>query len=237
MANVFGNSEQKSVKHELIPLVILLAIPFVVVSMLFEPTGDTMTQLATVGSVGAALTLLLVFVYARINPRSLQRLFQPAEYQRSLALDCSVGEHLARLDDGHYVFNSFIFELCGVEHMVISPGGIFVIGKVNRQGELRVHNDILFAGDRPLETLTGNTWRICHLVNIVLKKWFKIDYMPHPVLVAGYANPSDLCQYDGMPIIAPGELCGVIRDRTQEINPEVALGFAKFLRERYVPNK
>lgn len=237
MANVFGNREQKSLKQDLVPLGILLAVPFVVVSMMFDTQGDTMTELATVGTVGAALTMLLVFVYARINPRSLQRLFQPARFERGMALDLTVDEQLEQLDDDHYVFNSFIFELCGVEHMVISPGGIFVIGKVNRQGKLRVHHDVLFAGDTPLETLTGNTWRVCHLLNIILKKWYKFDHMPKPVLIADGDNPSDLGQYDGMSIVTLAELNGLIKDRTQEIKPEIAYGLATFMRERYVPNK
>lgn len=236
MANIFGNTERKSLKQDLVPLGILLAVPFVVVSIMFDTQSDAMTELATVGTVGAALTMFLVFVYARINPRSLQRLFRPAEFERCLATDRSVLRNLEQLDDSYYVFNNFIFELCGVEHLVISQGGVFVIAKVNRRGELRIHNKVLFADDSPLETLTGNTWRICHLSNIIMKKWFKVDHMPQPVLVADQADSSALGHYDGIAIVAPAELNALIKDRCWEIKPEIAYGFAKFVRERYVSN-
>lgn len=237
MAHVFGKLERKGLKQDLVPLGILLAVPFVVVSIMFDSSNDTMAELMTVGTVGAALTLMLVVVYARINPRSFQRIFQPAAYERCLSIDKSVGQNLEQLDDSYHVFNNFIFELCGVEHLVVSKGGIFVIGKVTHKGELRIKNNVLFAGDRPLETLTGSTWRICHLINIILKKWFKIDYMPQPVLVSFNNNPSTLCDFDRMAIVAPTELNALIKERCLELEPEIAYGFANFVRDRYVTNK
>lgn len=237
MAKVLGKLEKKGLKQDLVPLGILLAVPFVVVSMMFDSSNETITELMTVGTVGAVLTLLLVFVYARINPRSFQRIFQPAAYERCLSMDKIVGSSLEQLDDNYHVFNNFIFELCGVEHLVVSKRGIFVIAKVTREGELRVKDNVLFAGDNPLETLTGNTWRICHLVNIILKKWFKIDYMPQPVLVSFNNKPSTVCDYDRMAIVAPTELNALIQERCREIEPEIAYGFATFVRERYVTNK
>ncbi|TKB05846.1 hypothetical protein [Desulforhopalus sp. IMCC35007] len=237
MANVFGKIERKGLKQDLVPLGILLAVPFVVVSIMFDSGNDTMTELMTIGTVGAALTLLLVFVYARINPRSFQRIFQPAAYERCLSMDKSVIGVLGQLDDTYHVFNNFIFELCGVEHLVVSKRGIFVISKVTHKGELRIKNNVLFADDKPLETLTGNTWRICHLVNIILKKWFKIDYLPQPVLVSFNNNPSTLCDYDRMAIVAPTELPVLIKERCRELDPEIAYGFANFIRDRYVTNK
>ena len=237
MANVFGKLERKGLKQDLVPLGILLAVPFVVTSIMFDSNNETMAELMTVGTMGAALTLLLVFVYARINPRSFQRIFQPAVYKRCLSMDKSLSQNLEQLDDSYYVFNNFIFELCGVEHLVVSKRGIFVIAKVIREGELRIKNNVLFAGDSPLETLTGNTWRICHLVNIILKKWFKIDYMPQPVLVAFNNNPSTLCNYDRMAIVSPTELNALIKERSRELDPEIAYGFATFVRDRYVTNK
>lgn len=237
MANVLGKLERKGLKQDLIPLGILLAVPFVVVSIMFDSTNETMAELMTVGTVGAALTLLLVFVYARINPRSFQRIFQPAAYERCLSMDKSVGQNMEQLDDSYYVFNNFIFELCGVEHLVISKKGIFVIAKVTREGALRIKNNVLFAGDNPLETLTGNTWRICHLVNIILKKWFKIDYMPQPVLISFNNNPSTLYDFERIPIVALTELNALIKERCQDLEPEIADGFANFVRARYVTNK
>lgn len=237
MAYVFGKLERKSLKEDLIPLAILLAVPCVVVTMMFDGGNDTITELVTVGTVGAALTLLLVFVYARINPRSFQRIFQPAVFERCLSMDKSVWRNLEQLGDSYYVFNNFIFELCGVEHLVISPNGIWVIGKITREGELRVKSDVLFAGDRPLETLTGNIWRVCHLINIILKKWFKTDYMPQPVLVAFGNIPTTITNYDSMAIVAPTGLNTFIAKSSGELEAETAYGFANFVRDRYVEKK
>lgn len=237
MAIVFGKLERKSMKQDLITLGLLLTVPFIVVSMLFDPKGDTVTELTTVGTVGAALTMLLVFVYARINPLPMQRLFRREAYERNLSINTRVVHNLEQLDDSFYVFNNFIFELCGVEHLVVSRDGIFVITKVKRSGEIRVRNKVLFVDDTPLETLTSTTWRICHLINIILRKWFNTDYMPQPVLIVDQKNPPKLKEFDGISIVASDDLNGLVRDRGQEIKAEIAYGFAKFVRERYVTYK
>ena len=237
MAYVFGYPKQKPLKQDLITLGILLAVPAVVISMMFDASGDLATELATAGSVGGALMLLLLFAYARMNPKSLQRVFKPQAYQRSLARDKAVVDNLAALDDTHFVFNDIIFELFGVEHMVVSEGGIRVIGKVASEDGLRVDNNTLFAGDKSLETLTGNTWRVCHLVNIVLKKWFEVYYMPQPVLVTPRKDQSKIRDFDGIAIVSSDELPGLFSNGGQALKPEAATGFAKFVKERYAPHK
>lgn len=237
MAYVFGYPEQKPLKQDLITLGILLAVPVVVISIMFDPSGDLATELAAAGSVGGALALLLVFAYARMNSKSLQRVFKPQAYQRSMARDKAVVDSLSTLDDGHFVFNDIIFELFGVEHMVISESGVRIIGKVGHDDDLWVENNALFAGDKSLETLTGNTWRVCHLVNIVLKKWFEVDYMPHPILVTPCSGQSKIRDFDGISIVGNEELATLFDDKGQVIPSEVAAGFAKFVKERYAPHK
>lgn len=237
MAHVFGYPERKPLKQDLITLGILLAVPVVVFSMMFDGSGDLAAELATAGSVGGALTILLGFAYARLNPKSVQRVFRPKAFEESLARDKAVVDTLATLDDGHFVFNDIIFELFGVEHMVISSGGVRIVGKITDGDELRVEKNTLFAGENSLEALTANTWRVCHLVNIVLKKWFGVDYMPQPVLVTPREDQSKIRDFDGIAIVDNQTLTGVFHNGQQALEPEVAAGFAKFIKERYAPHK
>ena len=82
------------------------------------------------------------------------------------------------LDDNYFIFHDMTFELFHIENLVISTRGIFVVAKIREKEPLHVENDVLYAGDTPLDTLTGNVWRICHLINIVYKKTYKEEIMP-----------------------------------------------------------
>ena len=237
MAYVFGYPEIKPLKQDLITLGILLTLPIIVVGLMWDGSEGAGTGLATAGPVGGALTLLLLVAYARLKPKSLQRLFRPQAFRRALARDRAVVDNLAGLDNDHFVFNDIVFELFGVEHMVVSEGGIKIIGKVAGEEDLRVENNTLYSGDKPLETLMGNAWRTCHLVNIILKKWFEVDHMPQPVLVTSKSGQSRIRDFDGIAIVSNDELAGLFKGGEKVLSPEVASGFARFVRERYAPNK
>ncbi len=235
MATVFGHPMQKPLRQELVSLGILLTIPALVAFLMMEWTGGDAGPAVAV-SVGGGLGLLMLVVYWRLNPMAVQRIFRPAAFQRNFARQRAVLQNLSRLDHGCVVFNDVTLELLRVEHLVITTGGIFVIGKVHREGGLHIVKNTLFAGDHTLETLTGNIWRQCHLLNIILKKWFNTDYMPKPVLVV-QGSDGGLHGYDGMVIVTPEALPGFISRAEPVLDTETAGGLVHFLRRRYAADK
>lgn len=231
MAIVIGRSAQKPLRKELLTLMLLLASPVLVAALMLEWTGGN-DSLAMAAGVGAALLLLTLAAYWRLNPLVMQRVFRPATFRRHIAGHKAVIDSLSRLDDNCVVFNNLIIELFSVEHLVVSARGIFVISKVRQKEPLRVVDNILFAGGKRLERLTGNTWRLCHLLAIVLKKWFKIDHLPQPVLVVDH-HQGGPDEYDGIAIVTDRELPDYIRRSKPVLTAETAGGLVHFLKRRY----
>jgi hypothetical protein len=130
-----------------------------------------------------------------------------AGVREAASLDRIVADELAALDDDHFVIHDFRFELFHVEHLVISPRGIFVVHKIPRGEPLTVKNGMLYAGDLCLEKNTANLWRICHLIHIVFRKGYKEDCMPEPILVLPEAGPVKLHAFEGFPLWASRD-CG-----------------------------
>lgn len=183
-------------------------------------------------SIGAALLLLTLAAYWRLKPLVMQRIFRPATVTRYIACHNAVIDSLTRLNDDCVVFNNLIIELLCVEYLVVSTCGIFVIGKVRQNGPLRVEDNILFAGDKRLERLTGNTWRLCHLLSMILKKWFKIDHLPQPVLVIDQRQGGP-DEYDGIAIVSDRELPEYIRRFKPVLTTETTGGLVHFIKRRY----
>jgi hypothetical protein len=231
MAIVIGHPAQKPLRSELITFMLLLAAPLLVAALMPEWTGGKDSP-AMAASVGAALLLLTIVAYWRLNPLVMQRIFRPATFKRHIVRHNAVIDSLARLEDDCVVFNNLIIELLSVEHLVVSTRGIFVIGKVHQNGPLRVVDNSLFAGSKRLERLTVNTWRLCHLIAIILKKWFKIDHMPQPVLVVDYRQGGP-DEYDGIAIVADRDLPEYIRRFKPVLTTETAGGLVHFLKRRY----
>ena len=231
MAIVIGHPAQKPLRKELITLMLLLAAPLLVAVLMLEWTGGSDSP-AMAASVGAALLLLTIVAYWRLNPLVMQRIFRPAVFKRHIARDKAVIDCLTRLGNDCVVFNNLIIELLSVEHLVVSTRGIFVISKVRQNGPLRIEDNILFACDKRLERLSGNAWRLCHLLSIILKKWFKIDHLPQPVLVVDHQQDGP-CEYDGIAIVTDRELPNYIRRSKPVLTTETAGGLVHFLKRRY----
>lgn len=231
MAIVIGHPAQKPLRGELISLSLILAAPVLVAGLMLEWTGGQDSP-AMAASVGGALLLLTLAAYWRLNPMVMQRIFRPATFNRQILRHNAVIDSLSRLGDDCVVFNNLIIELLRAEHLVVSTKGVFVIANVRQKGRLHVEGDRLLAGGRSLERMTGNTWRLCHLLSMILKKWFKIDCLPQPVLVADYQQGGAVA-YDGMAIVTPRELAQTIRRADTALTTEAAGGLVHFLKRRY----
>ena len=236
MAHVIGYPARQNVKKDISGLLLMLGMAALVAILLFDPHADRSSEIFSCLAVGIGISLVVVFVYSRINPMGFQRIIAPQTFESNLAQDLAVADTLNGLDDDTYVFHGFIFELFRVEHLVISRQGIYVISKVRQGSAISEKNGTLFCGNDSLETMTGNTWRVCHLISIVLKKYFKLEHMPQPILVV--SQPCDHIQKsDGIEILTQDGLPNFISNQQDCLDQETVTAFAAFVRKRYAAHK
>ncbi len=195
---------------------------------------DWQAELPSILFTVSIVLAIIVFVSLKVNPMGWRKLIRRSSFDRMLKLDRIVADQLAQLDDSHFIFHDITFELFHVENLVISPRGIFVIGKIGEEGQLQIKDKSLYAGDELLDKLTGNVWRVCHLINIVINKGFKETIMPKPVLVVPEAVSVAVKNFEGITITTLERLNEFIETQKDgAISQELVERFAFYIKKRY----
>jgi hypothetical protein len=230
-----AQNSSKSLKRHLA----FMAIVMIAITGFMSDSSQSWIEQITSSSVPLIIILaIMLYVSFKVNPVAWKRIINKQAYLMNLEQDSQIADMLLKLDDTHYILHNLTFELFQINFLVISPSGIFVIDKTKSGGPLEIRENILFQNDRTMETLTGNLWRLCHLINIVLKKGYEVDVMPQPVLVIPGTEHPGVNNYDGISIVIPSELTPLIGERKKGVlKPEVAQGFAFYIKERYGPKK
>ncbi|HDP80453.1 MAG TPA: NERD domain-containing protein, partial [Spirochaetes bacterium] len=182
MANLAGSSESQISRRMTLHAGFILTVVGV---LLFYSLDFGVTSVFSFRGivVPAVIGLLLCYVSVRLNPLGWKKIFNKREYMARMNLREKVLGELNRFDEGYFVFYDFAFELFNVDCLIISPVGLFVLAICPCSGPFVVENDILYCGEKSLERMTANMWRICHLISIVFKKNFNSDILPSPLLV------------------------------------------------------
>lgn len=212
-----------------IVIVVVLLVGFLAYS-----ADDWREEIPSIILTVSIVVAVILFVSYKINPLGWRRIFRKERVEEALRMDRLIADRLAELDDSHFIFHDITFELFHVENLVICPGGIFVIEKLESPDALAVRGKILFAGDEPLDTVTGNLWRVCHLINIVMEKGFKEDIMPQPLLVRPGEASVNIGDFDGIIITTLDGMIKAIEGRHKKaIEQELVERFAFYMKKRY----
>lgn len=236
MAYVEGNPENKAVKTMVRHAGFIAIITFTITGMLLIGSDDWKLELSKTLIIAGVVLFVSVIVSLKLNPLGWKRVFKRSQYEKLLKNEKLVIDELSKLDDNYFVINDFSFELFHVEHLVVSDKGMFVISKNPYAGELNVANGALYSDDQSLESITSSLWRVCHLINIIIRKGFNnLEIMPKPVLVLPESSKSAMKDFNGIAVAGIDELNGLITNRIRfNIDREHAEGFAVFIKQRYL---
>ncbi|HOP29517.1 MAG TPA: hypothetical protein P5120_07575 [Spirochaetota bacterium] len=236
MAYVEGHPGKKvetsMMKHAFFMIISSISLVAFMLYTSDDPASDLMKILFIV----AVVLAVSVLVSVKLNPLGWKRIFNRSEYERIIEIESMVIEKLNELDDSYFVINDFSFELLRVEHLIISENGFFVLAKSPKTGNLRVEGNTLYAGDYSLEKATAGLWRVCHLINILIRKGFNnLEIMPKPVLILPESGKPALTEFDGITIAGIDDLNNIITKKIKfKIEKETADGFAYFIKGRYI---
>lgn len=236
MAYVEGNPEDRAGKTMLKHAGFIAIITFTIMGLLLIGSDDWRSELYRNLVIGGVVLFISTIVSLKLNPLGWKKVFRRSEYERLLKNEKLVIDELSKLDDNYFVINDFSFELFHVEHLVVSDKGMFVISKNPYAGELNVANGALYSGDQSLDSVTSSLWRVCHLINIIIRKGFNnLEIMPKPVLVLPGESKSEMKDFNGIAVAGIDELNGLITSRIRfSIEREHAEGFAVFIKQRYL---
>lgn len=234
MAYIEGYPGEKS-RHSVEKHIAFIAIVIIMISgiMVFH-AKDWKAEIPTITLTVTIISIIIFFVSYKMYPAGWRRLVKKADYEEMIRLDRMVADFLSELDDNYYIFHDIVFELFQIQHLVISTYGIVVVGKIAGNDKLHIRNKVLFSGNRPLDMETGNLWRVCHLINIVIKKGFHVEIMPRPIMVVPEAQKVTVREYDGMTIVPLEGLNQAIETGKNEImSLDIAQNIAYYIKKHY----
>jgi hypothetical protein len=94
-----------------------------------------------------------------------------------------VAERLKGLPDSYCYFNDLAFEGFNIDHIVVGPGGIFLIETKSHSGEVDVKGEVLLLnGAKPEKDFFGQTWSQTFQLREYLKKQTSREWKVKPVL-------------------------------------------------------
>lgn len=234
MAQIVGYQPGKEQKIQLTQVVLIGVVASSLVG--FMLASDDRWQEQIVSLVCAVLVILglVYFALNRKDPDWWKRYFKKTEYVRHLQGEKKIVEALAKLGDDYTVLCGFTLELIHVGFLVLSPRGIFVIGKTTSPDAIRVEQEMLLAGDESLAKCTGNLWRTSHLVNLLIKKGYSTEIVPKPILVATHGDTLQEELFDGISIVKAEGLTSLVETlSTEQLRPDLIDGFTAYLYQRY----
>lgn len=212
----------------------IVIVTVMLVGIMAYLSKDWRAELPSIMFTVSIILAIVIFVFFKVNPMGWRKLVMRSSFDRMLRLDRMVADMLSQLDDTHFIFHDITFELFHIENLVICPRGIFVISKIGNEGQLQIKDKSLYAGGELLDKLTGNVWRVCHLINIVIDKGFKEKIMPKPVLVVPEAGSVAVKNFEGITITTLEKLNEFIEtQKDSKISQELVERFAFYIKKRY----
>ncbi|MCG8470602.1 MAG: NERD domain-containing protein [Desulfobacterales bacterium] len=222
--------KQTVTRHLFLMGVVSLLLAGIMIATSENPKGEV----GVIFGVTLACTGLIAFVSLRSNPLALSMLFRPHHFKEAVRQEERAMEAFQGLPDDCYLFNNIILELFRVDHLVVSTRGIFVVGRIRKPGALHIHNGHLYADGHCQESLTSSTWRICHLLNIVIQKGWSKEVMPRPLIAARPDTLFSPLEIDGISVDSLHEIAKKIKNTPKgALDQELAESLAAYILKRY----
>jgi hypothetical protein len=137
---------------------------------LFGPWGFAIVALAA----GSMKLLMRKAKWTRMRAKHADR---GAEAEEKVAI------RLNALPDGYYGFHDISFSGFNVDHIVVGPGGIFVVETKSHRGKITANGDsLLLNGKAPIKDFIKQTWSQTYQVRELLKEQIPGELPIKPIL-------------------------------------------------------
>ncbi len=233
MAYVQGYPGSNVKAHSLKRMALLLSLLSVTVVVLLISSRDWRSEASVIIPTTVVVGFFIVVSSLKITPMAWKKIFRKTEYEHLLAANQRIAAVLAALDDRYFVFHEVQFEFFHCNHLVIGPGGLFVIRRALLGSEV-VRKDGRFfpAADEPA-TAARKLWQVCHFLSMVIRKGYKTEYLPQPLFVCPDVVDAAEGKVGDVPVVALGDLPDRIAAAQAPLPEHLPQSFAVYLNDRY----
>lgn len=220
MAFIYKQKSGKNTKKQ-----IGLAVIVAVTLWMMLKTGskgvsaDSLTTLITV------LASVIFFVIVAFKKNPLNGVSFLGKKSPGQVLIPQLMKNLEQLEGGFHVFPGITLEFFKIDCLVVSAKGIFVVRILEQAMDKDTGQT-----DKEIQKL----WQRCHMINMLIKKGYKKQIMPIPLLAIPGTNEFT---HKGVAVMPPEMISGRMSSYVnpdKDLNEELAQSFSIFLSKRYL---
>jgi hypothetical protein len=225
----FENGDKKLLKQIVILIFIALFLGF----FMAGTSDDLRSEWLFILGAACFVTIVFLVISFRTNPLGWIKLTAKKKFEKIENSSEKINTVLETLDNRCFAFTWLIMEFFQIDHLVITPKGVFVIAAVE-DGNFTIENEVLSNIEGSLEKQCTKLWRVCNMINILFKKGFNTHLMPVPVIASTEAEFVNINNFKGIYIMPSSELGSFISRKKDILDEKKAAGFARFVAERYI---
>ena len=145
------------------------------------------SNLVNIAKLGLPAVIILLFIIKliveRIEKKGLSIKKRAKDADRGAIAEEKVAEGLMNLPEGYQAFHDIAFDGFNIDHVVVGPGGIFLIETKSHSGKVDANGDILLLnGAPPTKNFLNQTWSQTYHLRDFLKKQTAKEWKVKPIL-------------------------------------------------------
>jgi len=146
-----------------------------------------------------------------------------------------IAEKLTNLPDEYHVFNDIAFDRFNIDHVVVGPGGIFLVETKSHKGNITAKDEtLLLDGKQPSKSFLNQTWSQTFQLRDYLKKHTSRDWKVKPILCFTRAFVSVREPVKGIAVVNGKYLATYLSRQRQSLSTEELQLITRILQSRQV---
>jgi hypothetical protein len=199
--------------------VTIYAAVLVIIGLLLLTNLNNMVKLGL--PVSILIAIAVKFIADDIEKKGLYVKKRAKDADRGARAEEVVAERLMNLPDDYHAFHDIAFDGFNIDHVVVGPGGIFLVETKSHSGNVDAKGDTLFLNSaQPPKNFLNQTWSQTYQLRDFLKKQTSREWKVKPILCFTRAFVSVRQPVKGITIVNNRYLTTCLSRQQHSLSPE-----------------
>jgi hypothetical protein len=182
------------------------------------------------GLLGIIIPIVILSIANRLEKKGLFLKKRAKDAERGAYGEEKVERELKTLPESYNTFHDLVFNGFNIDHVVIGPGGIFLIETKSHRGRVDAQGDtLLLNGSPPQKDFLKQTWAQTFQLKDFLKKHTSKEWYVKPVLCFTQAYVNIRQPIKGIDVVNVGYLAKYLARQRHPLKTEEKEGLVRIL--------
>ena len=179
------------------------------------------------------LAVVVIQVADHLEKKGLHQKKRAKDADRGARAEEVVAERLMDLPDGYHTFHDLAFDGFNIDHVVVGPGGIFLVATKSPAGRVDAKGEVLLLNGAPfIKNILNQTWTQTDQLRDFLKLRTSREWTVKPVLCFSRASVSISKPVKGITVVNKRYLTTYFTNQKQSLNSEDIETITRILQEK-----